>query len=216
MIHLSQICKRYPGAGDVLTDINLEIAAGEMVYLTGPSGAGKSTLLKLIAAIERPSSGSVVLAGQNLGRLRRKAIPYVRRNLGLIFQDHKLLFDRPTIDNVLLPLHLTGCDRRDARRRARAALAKVGLVGRERAMPVTLSGGEQQRVCIARAIVHRPTLILADEPTGNLDSGVAGEIMDMFHDFHLVGVTLLIASHDELSMRRHPARTLRIVHGTLR
>ena len=215
MISFSQVSKRYPGGHEALTDVSFEIAKGDFVFLTGHSGAGKSTLLKLIAAIERPTVGVVTVNGQNVGRLKRGAVPFLRRNLGLIFQDHKLLFDRSIFDNVMLPLRIAGFPRADAGKRVRAALDKVGLLGRERSNPITLSGGEQQRVCIARAIVSRAALVLADEPTGNLDSDYATDIMDMFGMFHQAGVTLLIATHDESLVSRYGARRLHLDHGRL-
>lgn len=215
MISFSQVCKRYPGGHEALKNLSFTIEKGEMVYLTGHSGAGKSTLLKLAAAIERPTSGTVLVSGQNVGKLKRGAIPYLRRNLGLIFQDHKLLYDRTVLENVLLPLEIGGFPRRDSAKRARAALDKVGLLGREKAHPITLSGGEQQRLCIARAVVNRPAILLADEPTGNLDSAYAGDIMDMFHSFNQVGVTLVISSHDERLIERHPGRIIRLQAGEL-
>jgi cell division transport system ATP-binding protein len=215
MISLSQVSKRYPGGLDALKDITLDIEAGEMVFVTGHSGAGKSTLLKLIAAIEPPSSGTILVNGQNLGQLRPAAIPYLRRNFGLIFQDHKLLYDRSVFDNVMLPLEITGFDPAEAAKRARAALDKVDLLGREKAMPIALSGGEQQRLCIARAIVHRPAILLADEPTGNLDSAYAGEILDIFGSFNQVGVTVVIATHDTQTIARFSPRTLHLQHGEL-
>jgi cell division transport system ATP-binding protein len=176
--------------------VSLDIAAGEMVCITGPSGAGKSTLLKLIAAVEKPTSGSVVVSGQNVARLRSRAVPYFRRVFGLIFQDQKLLYDRTAFDNVALPLQIQGYDSKDAAKRVRAALDKVGLLGRERALPVALSGGEQQRLCIARAIVHRPAILIADEPTGNLDAQHAIELATLFRSFNQVGVTVIVATHD--------------------
>ena len=215
MISLSHVNKRYPGGYDALKNISLDIAAGEMVCLTGHSGAGKSTLLKLIATIERPNSGSVVVNGQNVSALKRRAQPYLRRNLGLVFQDHKLLFDRSVLDNVLLPLHICGFDPRESTQRAHAALDKVGLLARSKAYPISLSGGEQQRLCIARAIVNRPAILLADEPTGNLDAEYAGDIMKIFESFHQVGVTLLIATHDAHAMRRSGARMLTLQLGEL-
>ncbi|MBX3650410.1 MAG: cell division ATP-binding protein FtsE [Burkholderiales bacterium] len=202
---LSSVSKRYPGGHEALSGVSLNIDSGEMVFITGHSGAGKSTLLKLIAAIERPTAGSVVVNGQNVGTLRARGIPYLRRNFGLVFQDHKLLFDRSVFDNVILPLEITGFDRREGARRARAALDKVGLLHKEKARPITLSGGEQQRLCIARAIVHRPSILLADEPTGNLDAGYAADIGELFRDFHQVGVTVVLATHDmQLAARLQP------------
>jgi cell division transport system ATP-binding protein len=215
MISFSQVTKRYPGGHEALKSLSFDIEAGEFVFLTGHSGAGKSTLLKLVAAIEHPTTGSVVVNGQNVGKLKKRAVPYLRRNIGLIFQDHKLLFDRSVLDNVLLPLHLRGVTGKEAGRRARAALNKVGLLDRERSRPITLSGGEQQRLCIARAVVSRPALLLADEPTANLDTDYANEIMDMFKAFNQVGVTVLIASHDILAMRRVGARSITLAHGQL-
>jgi len=204
-IALSSVSKRYPGGHQALNGVSLAIEAGEMAFITGPSGAGKSTLLKLIAAIERPSAGSVVVNGQNVGTLRAQGIPFLRRNFGLVFQDHKLLFDRSVFDNVMLPLEITGFDRREGARRARAALDKVGLLHKEKARPITLSGGEQQRLCIARAIVHRPAILLADEPTGNLDAGYAADIGELFRDFNRVGVTVVLATHDmQLAARLQP------------
>jgi cell division transport system ATP-binding protein len=215
MISLSQVSKRYPGGYEALKNISFNIEKGEMVFVTGHSGAGKSTLLNLIAAIEPPSSGSVIINGQNLSQLRRAAVPFLRRNFGLIFQDHKLLYDRSVFDNVMLPLEITGFDRNEAAKRTRAALDKVGLLEREKTMPIALSGGEQQRLCIARAIVHRPSILLADEPTGNLDSAYAGDILEMFKSFNQVGVTVLIVTHDERLIERFGERTLHLQHGTL-
>ena len=196
MIALTKVTKRYRGGHEALKNATLTIERGEMVFLMGHSGAGKTTLLKLIAAIERPTSGSVVVNGQNVGTLRPRAIPYLRRNFGIVFQDHKLLFDRSVFENVMLPLSIIGYDRREAGRRVRAALDKVGLLGHEKARPITLSGGEQQRLCIARAIVHRPAVLLADEPTGNLDPAYAAEIGELLRSFNQVGATIVIATHD--------------------
>ncbi len=215
MIKFNQVYKRYPGGHEALKNLSFDIAEGEMVYLTGHSGAGKSTLLKLVAAIERPTSGSVLVKGQNIRSIKPSAIPLLRRNLGLIFQDHKLLFDRSAFDNVMLPLQICGFDHRESGKRVRAALDKVGLLEREKANPIALSGGEQQRLCIARAIVNRPTMLLADEPTGNLDSEYANEIMNIFKSFHQVGVTLLISTHDENILRQFPARALHLNKGEL-
>ncbi len=215
MIQFSQVIKRYPGGHTALDGITFDINAGELVFLTGHSGAGKSTLLKLIAAIERPTSGVVSVNGQNVGRLSRAAVPFLRRNIGLIFQDHKLLFDRNVIENALLPMSIASFNRREAMKRARAALDKVGLLGKEKAMPVTLSGGEQQRLCIARAVVSRPALVLADEPTGNLDAGYAADIMAMFRDFHQVGTTLVISTHDERAVAALDGRRIHLEYGKL-
>lgn len=207
MISFSQVNKRYPAGHDALKSVSLEIQAGEMVCITGHSGAGKSTLLKLMCAIERPTSGTVLVSGQNIGTLRAAAIPYVRRNFGLMFQDSKLLYDRSVFQNVLLPLDIIGYDAAEAAKRVRAALDKVGLLGREKALPVTLSGGEQQRLAIARAIVHRPSILLADEPTANLDAAYAAELGNLLRSFHQVGTTVIIATHDEqLAARLQPRR----------
>ncbi|SFW31339.1 cell division ATP-binding protein FtsE [Nitrosovibrio sp. Nv17] len=215
MISFSQVCKRYPNGFTALQDIGFTVEAGEMALVTGHSGAGKSTLLRLIAAIERPTSGSVIVNGQNVGALKSGAIPYLRRNLGLVFQDQKILFDRSVFDNVMLPLQVGGFDSRAASGRVRAALDKVGLRDREKARPITLSGGEQQRLCIARAIVHRPSILIADEPTSNLDIGYAKDIMAMFRAFHQVGVTVLIATHDTELLSEMAVRILTLDHGRL-
>ena len=215
MIRFSQVSKRYPGGYAALKNLNLEIATGEMIFLTGHSGAGKSTRLKLIAAIERPSGGTILVNEQNIGKIKAGAVPYLRRNLGLIFQDHKLLFDRNLFDNVMLPLQIAGFDHRESAKRVRAALDKVGLLKREKAHPISLSGGEQQRLCIARAIVNRPSILLADEPTGNLDADSANAIMDIFKSFHQVGATLLISTHDENILRQYTGRTLALKQGEL-
>jgi cell division transport system ATP-binding protein len=213
MISLSQVTKRYPGGHEALKGVSLTIETGEMAFITGHSGAGKSTLLKLMAVIERPTSGSVIVNGQNAGALRPRAVPFLRRNFGLVFQDQKLLFDRTAFDNVMLPLAITGFDRREAARRVRAALDKVGLLAREKANPVTLSGGEQQRLAIARAIVHRPSILIADEPTGNLDAALAVEIGELFRSFNQVGVTVVIATHDEAFAARLKPRLIAIKEG---
>jgi cell division transport system ATP-binding protein len=215
MIQFSQVAKRYPGGHEALSGVTFTIEQGELVFLTGHSGAGKSTLLKLIAAIERPTGGMVSVNGQNVGRLPQRAIPYLRRNIGLVFQDHKLLFDRNVIENVVLPLDIAGFDRRESLKRARAVIDKVGLLNREKANPISLSGGEQQRLCIARALVSRPALLLADEPTGNLDPGYAADIMSMFRDFHQVGTTLVIATHDDRAITALGGRTLHLDHGRI-
>ena len=215
MIRFNQVSKRYPGGYAALKNISFEVAAGEMVFLTGHSGAGKSTLLKLIAAIERPNGGTVIVNEQNIGKIRSGAVPYLRRNLGLVFQGQKLLFDRNLFDNVLLPLQIAGFDHRESAKRVRAALDKVGLLKREKAHPIALSGGEQQRLCIARAIVNRPSILLADEPTGNLDAESANAIMDIFKSFHQVGATLLISTHDDNILREYTGRSLVLKQGEL-
>jgi cell division transport system ATP-binding protein len=215
MISFNQVHKRYPGGYTALKDVSFHIAEGEMVFLTGHSGAGKSTLLKLIAAIERPNAGSVLVNNQNVGVLKNAALPYLRRNLGIIFQDHKLLFDRNAFDNVLLPLQICGFDHRESSKRVRAALDKVGLLKREKTNPIALSGGEQQRLCIARAIVNRPSILLADEPTGNLDSAYAQDILAIFKSFHQVGVTLLISTHNESMLQDTQVRVLTLKQGEL-
>ena len=213
MISFSQVTKRYPGGHEALKSVALEIQPGEMVFITGHSGAGKSTLLKLMAAIERPTAGTVLVNGQNVGTLRASALPYVRRNFGLMFQDHKLLYDRNVYQNVMLPLDIIGYDAADAAKRVRAALDKVGLLGKEKAMPVTLSGGEQQRLAIARAIVHRPSIMLVDEPTANLDSAYAVELGDLLRSFNQVGVTVVIATHDEQLQARLLPRCISLAQG---
>ncbi len=215
MITFSQVTKRYPGSHEALHDVSLAIETGEMVAITGPSGAGKSTLLKLIASIERPTSGSIIVDGQNIGRLSRKAVPYWRRSVGMVFQDAKLLFDRSCFENVMLPLRISGMPVRDAAKRARAALDKVGLLDRERTMPITLSGGEQQRLAIARAIVNRPSILLADEPTANLDAEYADLLIDMLGAFNQVGVTLVLATHEPRLIERLNPRVLTLKAGKL-
>src|SRR5512139_3153592 len=213
MIEASNLTKRYPGGFEAVKDASFSIDAGQMVLITGHSGAGKTTLVKLIASIERPTSGSLVVNGQNLSALRRNAIPYVRRHFGLIFQDQKLLFDRSALDNVLLPLQIVGLGRRESIRRAQAALDKVGLLGREKANPIALSGGEQQRLAIARAVVNRPAILLADEPTANLDADSAAQIFAIFREFHAVGVTVIVATHAAPGFAE--ARELRLAQGRL-
>ena len=207
MIEFSAVYKRYPGGYEALKNVSFSVASGELVFLTGHSGAGKSTLLKLIPLIERVNSGSVMVGGQNVSSMRPAAVPFLRRNIGQIFQDQKLLYDRSVFDNVMLPLAVTGVHPKDGAKRVRAALDKVGLLPREKANPIALSGGEQQRLAIARAIVNRPAIIIADEPTANLDADYAGQIIDLFVAFHQVGVTLLIATHDDSAVTRACART---------
>lgn len=215
MVSFSAVAKHYPGGQQALKDVTFSLEPGEMVFMTGRSGAGKSTLLKLIPAIERPTAGSVIVNGQNVGALKRAAVPYLRRNIGLVFQDQKLLYDRSVYDNVMLPLSFSAHPAKEAARRARAALDKVGLLARERANPIQLSGGEQQRVAIARAVVNRPGLLVADEPTANLDAESAARILDIFVAFHQVGVTVVIATHDEGLVSRYGKRVLRLDAGRL-
>ena len=213
MIRFDRVGKRYPPGTDALADLSFEIAAGAMAVIEGHSGAGKTTVLKLIAAIERPTGGTVLLGGQNVGAMPRKVIPFLRRNLGLVFQDQRLLFDRNAFENVMLPLAIAGFPPRDAAQRVRAALDKVGLLAREKAMPIALSGGEQQRLAIARAVVSRPSLLLADEPTAHLDADTARDVARIFAEFHRVGVTVLIATYDPSLFAA--ARRLRLDHGRL-
>ena len=215
MIRFDEVQKRYPGGHEALKGVTFAIDKGELVFLTGHSGAGKSTLLKLIALIERVSHGQVVVDGENLTRMRRARVPYLRRRLGIIFQDHHLLYDRTVFDNVALPLVISGVPHVEVGRRVRAALDKVGLLGKERLYPITLSGGEQQRVGIARAVVHKPVLLIADEPTGNLDPDLAREIMQLFLLFNQVGVTVLIATHALDLVRALGERVLHLEHGRL-
>ncbi|MCA1788479.1 MAG: cell division ATP-binding protein FtsE [Thioalkalivibrio sp.] len=196
MIRLQRVTKRFDGGSEALSSVSLRVDTGALAFLTGPSGAGKSTLLRLIARLERPTRGRIMVNGRDLETLPRREVPQFRRSIGLVFQDHRLLFDRPVHANVALPLEILGYRRGEARKRVRAALDKVGLLQKENAQPQTLSAGEQQRVGIARAIVHRPALLLADEPTGNLDPRLSREIMQLFLDFNRVGVTALVASHN--------------------
>ena len=215
MIRFSSVAKRYPGGLEALRGVTAEVAEGEMVAVTGRSGAGKSTLLKLAAGIERASNGSVLVNGQNLGALGETALAILRRRIGFVFQDHKLLFDRNAFENVALPLRIAGFPAAEAARRVRAALDKVGLLAREKTRPVALSGGEQQRLCIARAIVNRPSLLVADEPTGNLDADYARSILDLFISFHQVGVTVLLSTHDEAALERLACRRVALASGVL-
>lgn len=215
MIRFSEVFKRYPDGGDALKNIGFRLAPGEMAFLTGHSGAGKSTLLKLITAIERPTRGQVWIGGENISRIKPRKVPYLRRRVGVIFQDHKLLYDRTVFDNIALPLVVAGLKHAEIRRRVRAALDKVGLLRKERAYPITLSGGEQQRVGIARAVAGKPPLLLADEPTGNLDPALSLEIMNLFAEFNRVGVAVLIASHDLELIRQLGYRQLVLDHGEL-
>ena len=207
MIEFQHVTKRYEGGYEALQEVSFRLLEGDMAFLTGHSGAGKSTLLKIIAMIEKPTRGQALLNRINLNTVTRFRVPYIRRNIGIIFQDHQLLFDRTVFDNVALPLVIQGYRPQEIAKRTRAALDKVGLLRKEKSMPITLSGGEQQRVGIARAVVHKPMLLLADEPTGNLDPVLSREIMQIFVDFNRVGVSVLVASHDlslidELEMPR--------------
>jgi len=215
MIRFNKVGKRYPGGQQALGNITFHLGKGEMAFLTGHSGAGKSTLLKLISAIERPSGGQVLVNGYDLSKIRSGKIPLFRREIGIIFQDYKLLYDRSVFDNVALPLIVSGASYRDVGSRVRAALGKVGLGGRENAFPMMLSGGEQQRVGIARAIVHRPPLLLADEPTGNLDPDLSRDIMNLFSEMNQLGMTTLIASHDWGLIGRMGKRILHLEGGSL-
>ncbi|MCP1727939.1 cell division transport system ATP-binding protein [Natronospira proteinivora] len=215
MIRFDRVSKSYPGGNQALSDVSFELEPAEFVYLTGHSGAGKSTLLKLIAMLERPTRGHVLFDGRNLGKVGKWGIPYHRRKVGLIFQDHKLLQDRTVFDNVALPLVITGMGHREIRRRVQAALDQVELLHKEHALPATLSGGEQQRVGIARAVVGRPPMLVADEPTGNLDPALSREIMSLFERFQQVGVTVMVASHDHRLIRETGRRVLTLRDGRM-
>jgi cell division transport system ATP-binding protein len=216
MIRFERVDKRYAGGKAALQNVSIEIAKGELAAITGHSGAGKSTLLNLMSAIEQPTGGRVLINGEDPSRLRSRQLPYLRRQFGLVFQDHRLLFDRNVYENVALPLRIALFQRNAIAQRVRAALDKVGLLDRERAMPVTLSGGEQQRLCIARAIVHRPAILLADEPTGNLDPDYARAIADLFLSFNAVGVTVVVATHDQSVLEHLSPRRIRLQDGMLR
>jgi cell division transport system ATP-binding protein len=211
MIRFDQVHKRYPNGREALAGISFNIEPGELAFLTGHSGAGKSSILKLIALIERPTRGQVFINNQNTAAVKARGIPHFRQSIGVVFQDNKLLYDRPVADNVALPLIVAGVPRREIEKRARAALDQVGLLGKERSRPLELSTGEQQRVGIARAIVAKPMLLIADEPTGNLDPELALEIMQLFRRFNEVGVTVVIATHDVHLIEQFAAR--RIVLG---
>ncbi len=215
MIEFKQVCKRYANGKEALSDVSFRLKMGELTFLTGHSGAGKSTLLKLLTLIERPSQGQLIVDGQNLNGITRRGIPYYRRKIGMVFQNHQLLFDRTVYDNVALPLIIAGFSPKDAGRRVRAALDKVGLLEKEQLYPIALSGGEQQRVGIARAVVNKPPILLADEPTGNLDPQLSAEIMDLFQQFSAVGVTVLVATHDLELISRYNHRLLSLHEGHL-
>ena len=215
MIQLEEVTKRFPGGQEALSGLSLSVEKGEMVFVTGHSGAGKSTLLKLIALIDRPTGGQVIVDGQNTRRVKRRKIPAYRRQIGMVFQDHKLLYDRTVFDNVALPLVIAGMSYKEAGRRVRPALEQVDLLHKEKQNPATLSAGEQQRVGIARAVVSRPKLLIADEPTGNLDPDLSLEVMRMFRRFNEVGVTLLIASHDIVLIDKLGCRRIELDGGKL-
>jgi len=215
MIRFENVFKRYPTGREALSGVSFNLERGEFAFLTGPSGAGKSTMLRLIALIERPTRGTVLINNQNTSRISRRRIPPFRQRLGVVFQDHKLLYDRTVFDNVALPLVIAGASRREIERRVRAALDQVGLLGRESHAPITLSTGEQQRVGIARAVAPRPDVLIADEPTGNLDPDLSREIMQLFTRFNEVGVTVLVATHDLELIEHLPHRQLKLVAGQL-
>jgi cell division transport system ATP-binding protein len=215
MIQFDEVSKQYPGGHQALKQVSFELNKGEMAFLTGRSGAGKSTLLKLIMGTERVNQGQILVGGRNIHRLNSKELPLYRRRIGVVFQDHQLLYDRSVFDNVMLPLQIDAYDRHEAARRVRAALDKVGLLSKEKLNPIHLSGGEQQRVGIARAVVNRPQILLADEPTGNLDPELAAEIMQLFEQFNQIGVSMLIASHDLSLITRLRHRMLTLDKGVL-
>ncbi|HTV52378.1 MAG TPA: cell division ATP-binding protein FtsE [Steroidobacteraceae bacterium] len=213
MIVFDHVSKRYPNGREALSGVSLRVDAGEMVFLTGRSGAGKSTVLKLIALIERPTRGTVLVGGRNLGALKARHVPAYRRTLGMMFQEHRLLVDRPVFDNVALPLVVAGSPQKEIHKRVRAALDQVGLLGKERLLPLELSVGEQQRVGIARAVVSKPTLLIADEPTGNLDRELAVEVMRLLRRFQEVGVTVVVATHDPHVVQEFSQRTIVLEGG---
>lgn len=215
MIRFETVSKRYDTGYEALARVDFEVEAGEMLFLTGHSGAGKSTLMKLILLMEQPSNGHVFVDGHHLARMPKSQLPYFRRNIGVVFQNHQLLFDRSVYDNVALPLQVAGYPHQEIGKRVRAALDKVDLLDKERNNPMTLSGGEQQRVGIARAVVNKPILLLADEPTGNLDPELSNEIMTLFRQFNEVGTTVMIATHDVELLKRMNKRVLGLVQGKL-
>lgn len=214
IISFSHVSKKYPGDVTALTDVSMEIEEGELVYLAGPSGAGKSTLLKLVAGIERPSGGLLLVSGQDMRKLNRATLPYLRRKLGLILQQHRLLQDRSVLQNVMLPLVVSGASAKEAAQRAGVALERVGLGSKAGLLPQALSGGEQQRVSIARAIVHKPRIILADEPTANLDRASGKLVIDMLQAFNAAGVTCIISTHDE-RLLQNADRVVLLEHGRM-
>ncbi|MDO4997937.1 MAG: cell division ATP-binding protein FtsE [Neisseria sp.] len=213
MIRFEQVSKTYPGGFQALKNLSFSIAKGEMIFIAGHSGAGKSTILKLIAGITKPTQGKVLFNRQDLGSLNDNQLGYLRQHIGIVFQDHKILFDRNVLQNVLLPLQIIGYERKQAEQRARIAIEKVGLKGRELANPISLSGGEQQRLCIARAVVHQPSLLIADEPSANLDRAYALDIMELFKTFHEAGTTVIVSAHDETLMADYGHRILRLQGG---
>ena len=215
MIRFDNVAKRYPTGHEGLSGVDLHLEPGEMAFLTGHSGAGKSTLLKLIGLLERATRGQVWVNGRNLNKLSNRDVPYHRREVGMIFQDHRLLHDRTVFDNIALPLVVSGMGHAEVTRRVRAALDKVGLLKKEKVFPITLSGGEQQRVGIARALVSKPPVLLADEPTGNLDPDLSREIMELFMQFNQVGVTLLVATHDIDLVNRLGKRIISLRNGRI-
>ncbi|GAB1439740.1 cell division ATP-binding protein FtsE [Providencia sp.] len=215
MIRFEHVSKAYRGGRQALQGVDFHLQPGEMAFLTGHSGAGKSTLLKLICGIERPSAGHILFNGHDISRLKNREIPFLRRQIGMIFQDHHLLFDRTVYDNVAMPLIISGASTEDIRRRVSAALDKVGLLDKAKNFPIQLSGGEQQRVGIARAVVNKPTMLLADEPTGNLDGELSEGIMRLFEEFNRVGVTVLMATHDITLIERRNYRVLTLSEGRM-
>ncbi len=215
MIEASNITKSYNDTNPILRDVSFSVDKGEMLFITGPSGAGKTTLLRLIGALERPNKGSIIIGGQDITKMHPNSLPFLRRNFGLIFQDLKLLMDRNVFDNVALPLFISGYSRSEIPKRVRAALDKVGLMHKEMSMPITLSGGEQQRLCIARAIINRPAILLADEPTANLDEAYEREIIEILKDFNRVGVTVIMATHNVNIVRSMHVKNIYLERGAI-